>query len=363
MTTNPDSMLAAEPDTGVEQTGAPEQSAAPAADTAQVEPTTHADSPAPAAPNPQTDESLTTSPKETQPAAQPATPQSAQPDWSKEGPVLQKRYEDIRADYNRKINQWQQTYQQQSTQLTELQKFKQEQEQRAQAASLKPWSKLHPEHSKFNSMLDRAKTVERQLQGIDPSLPPEQQAAIKNAITSALSPEERAQIMEYRDSVQNFQRDLVTDPQGTLMPMVDKLVEQRMEQFMQRQKAEESVQRDFADPQLAPLIEKYSSDFKQALDEGVPYKYTTHMMKMHANTEAMAQEVARLKAELAKAGVKVESADARQRLVKGEAAITRDPRPPVRDSYELAKTEGRKRGITPDSPQFAALLAKYQQST
>jgi signal transduction histidine kinase len=161
--------------------------------------------------------------------------------------------------------------------------------------------------------------------------------------------------------VQNFQRDLITDPQGTLMPMVDKLVEQRMSQFIERQQAQAAVAKDFADPQLAPLIEKYRDDYAKALGDGVPYEYSTHMLKMHAHNQAMAAEVAKLKSELAQAGVKVESADERQRLARGEAAITRDPRPPVRDSYELAKAEGKKRGISPDSAQFASLLAKYQK--
>jgi hypothetical protein len=135
-----DTMVSDAPATGVEQNSAPEQSAAPATDTTQATQDTHGESPVEqTAPITQNAESLTTSPQETQPKQEAP---GQQVDWSKEGPTLQKRYDDIRADYNRKLNQWQQTYQQQSGQLTELQKFKQEQEQRAQAASLKPWSKL-----------------------------------------------------------------------------------------------------------------------------------------------------------------------------------------------------------------------------
>jgi len=351
-----DSMVAeAESETVVEQTSVPEQSAAPATTDASTEPPTPASSTAdPAIPNTESPESLTTSPQETQPVA-------PQTDWTKEGPVIEKRYRDLQSRVDRQVKQWQQTYQQQNGQLTELQKFKQEQDSRAQAASLKPWSKLHPEHGKFNSMLDRAKTIERQLQGIDPNLPPEHQAAVKNAIMSALSPEERAQITEYRDGVQNFQRDLITDPQGTLMPMVDQIVEQKMQQLMERQTAQASVAKDFQDPTLAPLIEMYRDDYAKALQDGVPYEYSTHMLKMHAANQDKEAEITRLKAELAQAGVKVESADERQRLAKGEAAITRDQRQPVRDSYELAKAEGKKRGISPDSSQFASLLAKYQK--
>lgn len=337
----------AETDTGSNLASAPEQSAAPVTESAQTEQTAQVDSPADAAPNSSSPESLTSPPQDQE--TQPAAPQQ---DWAKEGPVLQKRYDDIRADYNRKINQWQQTYQSQNTQLTELQKFKQEQEQRAQAASLKPWSKLHPENGKFNGLLERARTIEKQLQSIDPGLPPEQQAAIKNAIVGALAPEERQQITDYRESLQTFQRDFFTDPQGTVMPMVDRMVEQKIQQYVERQTAQQSVAKDFADPQLAPLVEQYGSDFKKALEDKVPYDYAKHMLLMHA-------EIQKLRGENHASQAKVVSADERQRLAKGEAAITRDQRAPVRDSYELAKKEAKKRGITPDSPQFAGLLAKY----
>jgi hypothetical protein len=68
----------------------------------------------------------------------------------------------------------------------------------------------------------------------------------------------------------------------------------------------------------------------------------------------------RLKANSSKVDAKAEMAKEQQRLTKGEAAITRDPRPANTDSYTLAIAEAKRKGIDPSTPRFAQLLAKYE---
>lgn len=258
------------------------------------------------------------------------------------------------SETDRKINAWKSQMEQQSSQMTELQKWKAEQEQRAQAASLKPWSKAHPENPKFNGLLERAKTVEGQLRRINPALPPEQQEAIRETIMGALTPQEQQQIQEYRDSLQTFQRDFFTDPQGTVMPMVQQLVQAEFQQMQQRQQAQMEVSRDFQDPQLAPMVKEYGEDFSKALNDGVPYDYAKHMMVMYAELQAAKNQLKGLSGKAAQA-------DEQRRLAKGEASITRDPRSAPQDPYELAKAEAKRKGVSTDGPQFAAILARHSK--
>lgn len=293
-----------------------------------------------ASPDTQANRSLTPPNNETANTQQPP-----QADW-------QKRYSDLQSHTDRQIHQWRSRMEQQSQQMQELTRWKQEQEQRAKSAALKPWSKAHPEHGKFGGLLERAKVIQNQLQRIPANLPPEQQQAMKDAIVSALSPEEQTQITEYRESLQNFQRDFFTDPQGTLLPMVEQLAEQKVQAVIQRMEAQQSVQRDFADPQLKPMIDKYGQDFAKAITDGVPYDYAKHMMGMYARMQELEGQVKGM------AG-KAAAADEQRRLAKGEASITRDPRTPDRDPYELAKEDARKRGISTGSKQFIDLLNKY----
>ena len=348
MTDEDTTMPEAEADTSSAQTSEPSLEAAAAPEAAQAEQETHGDQPTnTVAPDTKAAESLT--PPHSQ------SPEQQQRDWSKEGPTLEKRLRDQQSYFDRQISQWKQQMSQTQEKASQLEKWKQEQDERAKAASLKPWSKAHPENSKFNGLLERAKVINSQLQRIPANLPPEQQEAMKQAIISAMSPEEQQQVNEYRDSINNFQRDWFTDPHGTLMPMVMPMVEQTVQKFMQKMEAQQSVQSDFADPQLAPLIKEHGQDFARALQEmpSRPYDYAKQMMLLYAENQ-------RLKANSSKVDAKAEMAKEQQRLTKGEAAITRDPRAAHTDPYTLAMAEAKRKGIDPSTPRFAQLLAKYE---
>jgi|GEM_PF-4372963 len=355
MSDNSDTLQPAEQDTDTEQTSAPaEMASAPVSGDASAERATQGDSPSDAdAPS-------------TQPGTGSLTPpiasksEAKQTDWSQEGPKLQERYENLRAHTNRQVSEWQQRMEQTGQRVSELQKYKQEQEQRAQAASLKPWSKAHPEHGKFGGLLERAKTIEQQLRGIPTvgadgqPIPAGLQDQMRQTILSAIAPEERQQIQEYRDSLQSFQRDFFTDPQGTILPMVEQLAERKVQEVLQRQAMTQSVQRDLSDPQMAPMVEQYKDDFRKALNDGVPYEYAKHMMSMYSELEQMRGQHKTLSGKAA-------LADEQRRLAKGAAANTRDPRAPAHDPYQLAIADAKRLGITPDSPRFAALLGKHSK--
>ena len=341
MTDEQDTMPIDQPDTGEAQVSAPGQ-AAPETTATSTDQTAHGHETGTPAPQSQDKGSLTT------PNSQ-STDQQTQPeqkvDW-------EKRYRDQQSHMDRQINHWRSRMEEQSKQTAELSKWRQEQEQRTQAANLKPWSKAHPEHPKFNSVLERARAVETQLRSIPSNMPPEQQEATRQAIMSALNPDEQRQIQEYRETSQNFQREWFTDPQGTLMPMVQPMVQQMLQQEFKKMEAQQTIQRDFADPQLSPLIQQYKDDYAKALQDGVPYEYTNHMLKQHA-------EINQLRDQLKSLTGKAAQADEQRRLAKGEASITRDPRTPTIDPYTLAKKEARDSGIPLDSPQFARLVAKH----
>lgn len=351
-------IAADEQDTGSEQTSVPDNAAAAATEAAPVDQQAHGDQPTnPVAPDTKADDGSLTKPDQT---PQNETPQR---DWTKEGPTLEKRLRDQQSHYDRQIAQWKQQMQQTNEKAASLEKWKQEQDERAKAASLKPWSKAHPEHQRFNGMLERAKVVEQQLRrvptvdGNGQPIPPAQQEAMRQAIVGALSNEEQTQLQEYRESLHNFQRDFLSDPEGTLLPMVERLAESKVQQALQKIEAQHSVQQDFSDPQFAPLLKEYGQDFARALKEMPerPYDYAKQMMSTFAENQ-------NLKAKLAKYEGKVQAADEQRRLVKAEVAHTRDPRAEqTTDPYELATAEAKRRGIPLDSPRFAGLLSKYSK--
>lgn len=339
-----DSITSADQETDGIQDSAPDQAATEAPATSETQ-TVHADEPATAAPQGQDQTGSLTPPNSQKTDQQPPPAEKPQVDW-------EKRYRDQQSYMDRQISTWKQKMEDNSRQTAELSKWRQEQEQRAQASSLKRWSKAHPDHPKFNSVLERARAVDTQLRSIPANLPPEQQEVMRNAIMSALNPDEQREIQEYRETSQNFQRDWFTDPQGTLMPMVQPMVQQMIQQQFQKMEAYNSVQRDLQDPSMAPLVEKYRDDYAKALKDGVPYEYTNHLLKQHA-------EINTLRERLQKLSGKAAQADEQRRLAKGEASITRDPRTPTIDPYKAAKREALESGIPLDSAQFARLVAKH----
>lgn len=340
-----------EQDTGSEQTSVPDNAAAATPESTPADQQAHGDQPANAAPDTKADDGSLTKPDQTQTEQQPPAR-----DWTKEGPTLEKRLRDQQSYFDRQIGQWKQQMQQTQSKAAELEKYKTEQEQRAKAAALKPWSKAHPENVKFNGVLERAKVIEQQLRNIPANLPPEHQEAMRQAIVGALSPEEQAQIKDYRESLTNFQRDFFTDPHGTILPMVEQLAEQKVQQALQKIEAQHSVQSDFADPNLKPMLDQYGQDFARALQEMPerPYDYAKQMMMLYAENQ-------RLKQASSKVDAKAAMADEQRRLTKAEASHTRDPRAENIDAYELATAEAKKRGIPLDSPRFVGLLHKYEK--
>lgn len=349
----------AEPDTDTQQGSEPANADATASGDAQVTQDAQAATPANAAPSDQQDDGSLTPPhseKETQQQAPPAR------DWTKDGPVLEKRYRDLMSHTDKQINDWRGKLQTNEQKMQEVLTWKQEQEKRAQALQLKEWNKDHPDHGKFNSMLERARTVEAQLRRVPTMGPdgqplaPQQVEAMKQAIMSAISPEEQQTLQNYRENRENFQRDWFTDPQATLRPMVEQMAAEQVQKAIDKMQAQASVQQDFADPTLAPLIKEHGQDFARALQEMPqrPYDYAKQMMMLYAENQA-------LKAGKQSSDTQATHAGEQKRLAQGRAAITRDPGAPKIDPYTAAVKEAKDRGISPASPAFTAILQKHER--
>ena len=101
-------------------------------------------------------------------------------------------------------------------------------------------------------------------------------------------------------------------------------------------------------------MKQHAAELEQALADGVPFEYATHMLKIYGELEKLRQKYGE--------NEKAASMGREQtRLAQGKAAITRDPAPAARvDVYALAKKEAQKQGFSTDSPQFRRLLEKLE---
>ncbi len=266
----------------------------------------------------------------------------------------QQRYSYLQSETAKKLSQMEASRRQETQEMADLRNFRQQQQQQAEALKLKSWSKQHPDHSKFQDLLGRAKTVRQQLNAIDPKLPPEQQEILKQAITSAIAPEEQQTLQEYQQSVADFQKDFFIDPRGTIQPMMREAIQEAFNQYRMHQEASSAVDRDFA--AMKDAIAQHGPELKAMLERGTPYDVAVENVKLKASLGALQNRVGQVE----KVGA---AAAEQQRLAKGNAAITRDPAPNSKPNlYEMAKKQAKEQGIATDDPRFVRILSKLEQN-
>jgi hypothetical protein len=283
-----------------------------------------------------------------QKAANPGQPGGPRPLTAEE---WQKRLSTYQQESQAKINRLEAERRQEAAELQQLRQFQMQQRQQAEQAKLKPWSKQHPDHTKFQGLLSKAQVIRSQINAIDPKLPPEQQEAIKASILSAMTPEEGQQLESFQQESQQFQRDFFFDPRGTLMPLLQSEIQNAFHQYAIHQKAQTAVEQDFE--KLAPVIKGHEAEVAD-LFQRAPYDIAAENLSLKAELSALRNrvgEVERLKT----------AAQEQQRLAKGNAAITRDPVPNANpDIYGLAKKEAEAKGIKTDDPRFMGILSRIE---
>lgn len=251
----------------------------------------------------------------------------------------QKRHADTVSYAAKQANQFKGQLQSQAQELEKLRAFQQEQAQKAESLKLKPWNKGHPENDSFNRIRHRAEAINEQISRIPQGLTPEDYESRKANIMSALGPEEQRM---YNDSVadaRQFHQNFVSDPRGTLAPLVAPMLTEAFQQFqafMQQQQTavqvQREVKRDFEDDKLKPLIARHADWWAQKLQSGMPYEAAKEMLLMKGELES-------LQSRTGASDIAAAAAAEQDRLAKGRASTTRDPvsKSPSKDALPLAK--------------------------
>lgn len=293
---------------------------------------------------------------ETKPAEEQAPPQSAaKPVDPAAYATLEKRLRDQQSYFGRQLNEWRERYQKTETEKQTLARFKAEQEERSKAAALPIYSKQHPEHGKFRDVLTRAQVVERQIAAIPKNLPVEQQEAMAQAMMSALSEEDRAQIDGWREHTRKFNTEWASDPHGTIAGIAVPLIQQEIQSWAKRMQeeamAQQRVAKDYDDPDVQEVIKTNPDMLREKLENGSQYDDVITIAKQN-------QRIAQLEAQL-KGHKSLETqarAQASLRSAKDEASIHKDPRKPPQDPYILAKKRAADEGVPPGSMRFNQIL-------
>ncbi len=247
--------------------------------------------------------------------------------------ALNNRYSHLRRSVDERVGKVTNRNRELETQLERFKRENAQREEQERAAKLEPWSKKHPENAKFKSLKDRAKTIRETLRNLNfpEGTTEEMKTATKQSILGNLKPEEWDQLGGYEAKLRERSEELLEDPESFITPMVERLVQAGLQKAQQDFQVDHEVEQDFNDPTLKPLLEQYPEEFSKALNDGVPYHYAVHQMKLF-------HKMSQLENDLAKYTKKSTHVEAQQRLAKTSASITRDPRPQkTNDVYGMAR--------------------------
>jgi len=326
----PDTSNSSAPSTGT-PTAAPTQ---PSAQDAQPNPGTGA--PAPSDPN-----SVVQQPQPGQPAPKPVD--------------FEARYRELQSYADKR---WQQAQQRIQAYEQQLSQFRAQQEQATKAKAAMPWQKESPDRAKFQSVLERSKAIERQVQAAQSIQDPVQREAAMNAIASGISDEEQAQLRQFREQQREFQANFFSDPEGTLFPVIEKAAQSVFSRMRDEIQGRMRVEQDFEAPHLQPILQnpEYAGYLQSKLSAGVDYDTAMELVKYRAAAEMMHQRLSGMQPQVA-------AAQEQQRLAKARASgvVSPDPAPAPVDSYQLALKEAQSKGIQPGTPAFNRILLKYPQ--
>lgn len=187
-----------------------------------------------------------------------------------------------------------------------------EREQAAKQANLNPWNRGHPAHSDFRSIRELRRRDDQRLA----SVAPEQREAVRAALDAAYSPEEQAQLKAY-DAYRH--REEVMSPEDRedrMNEQIDARVTAGIERAMQYADNTRRTQ-DFI-AKNPTLLNENQDLLRRAMDPATPRS------GLAAEILALQEQVRQATGQRAKDVRVVETAKARDQIVKQTAVIGRD---------------------------------------
>jgi hypothetical protein len=261
-------------------------------------------------------------------------------------------YEKRYADLRREQAKWQQERQQYQQQVQRYQGVDpnavrqwQQAQQRAQQEQLPPWNRNHPANARFNEAKVKWTQFRQAIQRADT---PEAKQWVQQTLGSQFQDDDLRAIQAWEQHQRSFQEGFASDPEGSIADIVDRRVQQALETHQKRSQAEQTVGQWFDDAQNKPLIERYRSELIQLGQSGATFPLMKEWLQMKAKLDGLQSRVG--EADKAKT-----AADEQSRLLKGNAAVTRDPKTKsVVDPMVVAK----ERNIQPGTPDYWDLLTE-----
>lgn len=224
----------------------------------------------------------------------------------------------------------------------------QQAQQRAQQEQLPVWNRNNPNNGRFQQTQTKWSAYK---DAMNRATTPEAKEAVRSTLGASFAPDEVQAIQQWENHQREFQANFAADPAGTIASVVDQHVQRAIQQHQQRAQAEQSVGQWFEDPSNKEIVGRYGQQMMQALRNN-----SWDMVRQYFANQA---KLDGLQSRVGEADKAVTAANEKERLLKGQAAVTRDPKVQTTvDPMAVAK----KRGIQPGSAAYWDLLHELKES-
>lgn len=299
-------------------------------------------------------ETLTTADTTTQ-MAQPNA--AAARNWEKEYQAIEKRHKDAtrwgNENNQKRLQLEKQLEAYKDIKPDEISLWKRQQAE-AQAKDLPKWDRKNPANARFSNTLTKWDSYRRAVQM---AKTPEQRQALDETLGRQFNEDDFKDIESWEAHQREFSASMAADPAGTIDERARAVAREEFQtlisQFQQHNSANSTIEQDF-NGALKPILEnpEYAKQFEQTLRSGVPYDVAKQMVMQ-------AHELDSLRSRVRGADKATASVTEQQRLLKGNASVTRDPKTSTSiDPIAVAK----ERGVKPGTPAYTELLMELSES-
>ena len=323
-------------------TGADDQLTTGAGDEAtpgdQADPSGDAEPPSEAAQRKQTQSPGSQAPTSTQ---QPTNKTKA-PDAGAADPV--KKFNDERAHWGRERQKFEQERADYQKRLSAFEQAEQQRKAEAERQQLKAWHPRNPERPRTMERINRVKAYMAALDALPAETRANKEVTSNLARNMRVTPDDAKLFDEFEEHGAQVRQELETDPDGFIATRIERevpaLIQQAFDQFLAHQRATADVDRLMADPDK---IKPHADFIRKSLDAGVPVDFVMENV-------ALKNELAAFKAKTGAVGEREQKVERqakanaeRDRLLRGAAKITRDPKVSGKpDFFQLALDESKK---------------------
>lgn len=302
---------------------------------------------------------------------QPGQPQTPE-EWRDRLQSMEKRYSDLRGHENKQtqhLQRIQREFQEMQSRYQgidpqEIARYRQSQQEAARR-DLKRWDPRHPDHHKFQGTLTKRDALNSQIGKLRnrTDITPEQKQALElELVESALSPEEQTELRDHGVMNREFMLNPLANSRAIAREEAREAFREMWQQETQRTQAEQSVQRDLANPVLAELAaDPRMNERMTAIMQGLsnrqlsPWQIAKHVALLESQLGSLQSRVG--EADNAKS-----QASEQQRLLQSGASHTRDSvMSPKRDIYREARRLADKEGLPHGHPRFLKILRDLEK--